>query len=466
MEGNERIHLVGIGGAGMSAIAVVLLARGLPVSGSDIKESRNTRRLRQMGARIFIGHRPENVEGADLLVASSAISENNRELARARELGLEVLPRAAMLNLIMGDGKGIAVAGTHGKTTTTSMIAMIMREAGLDPTYVVGGELNDVGSNAHAGSGEHVIAEADESDGSFLLLRPWTAVVTNVEEDHLDFFRDGEEVREYFRRFVSLLPAEGILVLAGDDHGAASLAGCGAAREVTFGKGEGNDFRSAGVEHVPGGSIFQAYRGEELLGEVRLNIPGEHNVHNAMAALALTASIGVGFTDAARALQAFRGVQRRYQFIDEVAGIRLVDDYAHHPSEVKTTLEAAAMEGAARVVCIFQPHRYSRTAALWEGFGRTLTGADLVIVTDVYAAGEDPLPGVNGKLVVNAILEAEPGKLVVYIPKRSLLGTAAARFLRPGDLVLTMGAGDITQCAAEIAGILREPEAGGAGAEG
>ncbi len=448
----------------MSAIAVVLLAKGVRVSGSDLKESRNTRRLQQMGARIFIGHRPENVEDTDLLVASSAISERNRELVQARELGIKVLPRAAMLNMIMADGKGIAVAGTHGKTTTTSMIAMIMREAGLDPTYVVGGELNDVGSNAHAGTGEYVVAEADESDGSFLLLHPWADVITNVEEDHLDFFRDEAEVRDYFSRFVSLLPPEGLLVFAGDDPGAASLKGRGMAREVTFGEGEGNDFRSFEVNLFRGGSAFQAYRGGERMGEVRLGIPGQHNVRNAMAALALTVSIGVDFADVARALGAFRGVQRRYQFIDEVAGVRLIDDYAHHPSEVRTTLKAAAMENAGRVVCIFQPHRYTRTAALWKGFGLSLLLADLVIVTDVYAAGEDPLPGVNGKLIVNALLDAEPAKQVVYIPKRSLLGSAAARFLQPGDLVLTMGAGDITQCAAEITGILRKKREGACGA--
>ncbi|MEW6552881.1 MAG: UDP-N-acetylmuramate--L-alanine ligase [Actinomycetota bacterium] len=459
MEGNEKIHFVGIGGAGMSAIAVVLLARGIQVSGSDLKESRNTRRLQQMGALIHIGHHAENVDDADLVVASSAIPERNREIARARELGLEIIPRAAMLNMIMEEGRGIAVAGTHGKTTTTSMIAMIMREAGLDPTYVIGGELNDVGSGAHAGSGGYVIAEADESDGSFLFLRPWAEVITNIEEDHLDFFHDESEVRDYFQRFVSLLPQDGLLVYAGDDPGAASLRRQGPGRAVSFGEGEDNDFRSEGVELSPDGSSFRVSHCGRSLGRVDLGIPGEHNVRNAMAALALTLTIGVDFEVAARALEGFRGVQRRYQNMGEVAGIRLVDDYAHHPTEVMTTLKAAAMEGARRLVCIFQPHRYSRTAAMWQGFGDALLLADLVIVTDVYAAGEDPLPGVNGKLIVNAILEADPAKQVVYIPRRSQLGSAAASFLHGGDLVLTMGAGDITQCAAEIAGILdRESE--------
>ncbi len=456
MKGNERVHFVGIGGAGMSAIAGVLLAKGIHVSGSDLKDSRNTRRLQQMGARVFIGHRPENVEGADIVVVSSAIPERNRELKRAREMGLEVLPRAAMLNMLMEDGKGIAVSGTHGKTTTTSMVAMIMREAGLDPTYIVGGELNDVGSNAHSGTGDHVVAEADESDGSFLLLRPWAEIITNIEEDHLDFFRDGDEVLDYFRRFVSLLPSDGIVVFRGGETYSDALRGISGAREVTFGEGEGNDFYCDGARFFRGGSEFEVYGEGHRLGEVRLSIPGRHNVLNAMAALALTVSIGVDFEAAARALSAFKGVQRRYQHVDEVAGVRFIDDYAHHPSEVRTTLKAALLEEAGRIVCMFQPHRYTRTAALWQDFGRSLAQADLVILTDVYAAGEDPLPGVSGKLIVNAVLEAEPAKQVIYIPKRSLLGRAAARFIRKGDLVLTMGAGDISQCATEIAGILRE----------
>jgi UDP-N-acetylmuramate--alanine ligase len=440
----------------MSAIAGVLLAKGIFVSGSDLKDSRNTRRLQQMGARVFIGHRPENVDDVDLLVVSSAIPERNRELKRARELGLDVLPRAAMLNILMEDGRGIAVAGTHGKTTTTSMVSMIMREAGLDPTYIVGGELNDVGSNAHAGTGDYVIAEADESDGSFLLLRPWAEIITNIEEDHLDFFRDSDEVLDYFRRFVSLVSPDGIVVFQGDETYSDVLRGLSGAREITFGESEGNDFRFDGARFFKGGCEFEVYREGRKLGGVRLSIPGRHNVLNAMAALALTISVGVDFEAAARALSAFKGVQRRYQLIDEVAGVRLIDDYAHHPSEVSTTLKAALLEEAGRIVCMFQPHRYTRTAALWQDFGRSLIEADLVILTDVYAAGEDPLPGVSGKLIVNAVLEADPAKQVIYIPKRSLLGRAAARFLKAGDLVLTMGAGDISQCAMEIAGILRE----------
>ncbi len=438
----------------MSAIAVILLARGVEVSGSDLKESRNTRRLEELGARIFIGHRPENVEGANILVVSSAVPERNRELKRAAELGLQILPRAAMLATIMREAKGIAVAGTHGKTTTTSMVSIIMKEAGLDPSYIIGGELNDVGSNAYAGTGGYVIAEADESDGSFLLLDPWAEIVTNVEEDHLDFFRDKEDIVDYFRRFVSLPPADGIVVLCGDDPGSRLLLGYSKAREVTFGE-EQSDFSYYDLKLGAGESEFEVRREGAPLGRIRLVIPGLHNVRNALAALALTISLGADFEAAAAALATFRGVMRRYQLIDEVEGIRLVDDYAHHPSEVTTTLKAAALEKPRRLVCLFQPHRFSRTAALWREFGQALLGADTIIITDVYAAGEDPLPGINGKLIVNALLEADPAKEVVYIPKRSMLGETAAGLLREGDLVLTMGAGDISQCAAEIAGILR-----------
>ena len=452
----ERVHFVGIGGAGMSAIAAVLLARGVEVSGSDLKESRYTARLRQLGARIFIGHRPENVEGAGVLVVSSAIPERNRELLRAKELGLEILPRAAMLARIMEQGKGIAVAGTHGKTTTTSMVAMILSQAGWDPTFVVGGELNDVGSNARAGEGEYVVAEADESDGSFLLLKPHAVVVTNVEQDHMDFFGSPERLREYFARFVSLVPPEGLVVLCGDDPGSLSLREASKARTVTFGEGEENDYRFRDLRLEPGGSSFQVHGGAERLGEIRLAVPGRHNVYNALAALALTHSLGVDFASVSAALERFRGVMRRYQGVAEIGGVKIVDDYAHHPSEIVSTLQAAALEKRERIVCLFQPHRYTRTAALWRDFGDAFDLADLVILTDVYAAGEDPVPGVDGKLILNAVLERHPRKQVIYVPKRSMLGEAAARFVRPGDLVLTMGAGDISLCAGEIAALLKE----------
>lgn len=461
MENSGRVHFVGIGGAGMSAIAAVLLAWGVEVSGSDLKESRNTERLRELGARVYIGHHPRNVEGAGIVVVSSAVPERNRELQEARRRGIPVLPRAAMLARVMERGKGIAVAGTHGKTTTTSMVAVILDQAGLDPTYVIGGELNDVGSNARAGRGEYVVAEADESDGSFLLLKPWAAVVTNVEEDHLDYYRSPDSIRDHFRRFVRLLPPDGILAAGGDDPRARALVVEGPARSFTFGRGEDCDYRFSDLRVFPGGSSFGVtFRGRPL-GEARLNVPGIHNAYNALGALALVHAMGVDFGVAMEALSSFQGVRRRFQVVDEVAGIRIVDDYAHHPSEVRSTLEAASLELGERVVCLFQPHRYTRTHALWKDFGKAFDRADLLVLTDVYAAGEDPIPGVDGKLILNAVLEEEPRKQVLYVPRRAILGEAAARFLRPGDLVITMGAGDISLCAREIAEILREREEDG-----
>lgn len=462
LDTDRVVHFVGIGGYGMSAIALVLLEKGVRVRGSDLKESRNTRRLREMGGEIHIGHRPEHVEGADLVVVSSAVPERNPEVRRARELGIEVLPRAEMLGRLMREGKGIAVAGTHGKTTTTSMLAMIFRGAGLDPTYIVGGELNDVGSNAYAGRGEYVIAEADESDGSFLYLSPWAAAVINVELDHHDFYPDRLTMLEYFGRFVELVPAEGVVALSGDDPGALSLVERGKARKILFGAGKECDLRYGDVRLSRGGGTFTVWRKGKKLGKVELHVPGLHNVRNAAAALALSLEAGVDFEDAAAALHSFKGVMRRYQFVDEVRGIRLVDDYAHHPTEVRVTLETARGEGR-RVVCIFQPHRYSRTAALWREFGKELAKADAVILTDVYSAGETPLPGVNGKLILNALLEEKPFMNAVYLPQRGGLEEGAMRFLEEGDLVLTMGAGDISQSAEEIARLLR---AAGEEAEG
>ncbi|MEJ5185989.1 MAG: UDP-N-acetylmuramate--L-alanine ligase [Candidatus Geothermincolales bacterium] len=451
-----RIHLIGIGGAGMSAIALVLLERGIPVSGSDIKESRHTARLREMGAEVFIGHRPSNVDGCELVVYSSAIPENNPELAEARRRGLPVLRRAEMLGRLMAEGKGIAVAGTHGKTTTTSMLAMIIRRAGLDPTYIVGGELNDVGSNAYSGRGDYVVAEADESDGSFLFLHPWSAVITNVELDHPDFYPDEETLKDYFRRFLATVSPDGFVVLNGDDRFCRELADGCPGRAITFGEGAGCDYRFGAVEISSGGSSFRLWAGSECLGVVRLQVPGRHNVANATAAAAAALSLGVEFDSVAEALEGFRGVRRRFQFVDEVEGIRFIDDYAHHPTEIRAVLQTARQEGFRRVVCLFQPHRYSRVSTLWRELGEALGEADLVVLTEIYPAGESPIPGVNSKLVLDALLERHPECQAVFLPERATLGESAARFLRPGDLVVVMGAGDISQCAHEMPRLFRE----------
>ncbi len=456
MKRDGRVHLVGVGGAGMSAIALVLLERGVPVSGSDLKESRYTARLRELGAEIFIGHSPSHVVGCGLLVYSSAIPENNPELVEARRRGIPVLRRAEMLGRLMGEGKGIAVAGTHGKTTTTSMLAMILRRAGLDPTYIVGGELNDVGSNAYAGRGEYVVAEADESDGSFLLLNPWSAVVTNVELDHPDFYPDEDILKEHFRRFVASIPPDGFAVLSGDDPACRELGRFCRCRVITFGEGEGCDYRYAEVEVVAGGSMFELWERGRPAGKIRLRVPGLHNVVNATAAAAAAMTLGVSFSAVAEALADFRGVRRRFQVVDEVMDIRFVDDYAHHPTEIRAVLKTARQQGFRRVVCLFQPHRYSRVSVLWKELGQALGEADLVVLTEIYPAGERPMPGISSKLVLDALLEEKPECQVIFVPERARVGESATRFLRPGDLVVVMGAGDISQCALEIPRILRE----------
>ena len=449
------VHFIGIGGAGMSAIAAILAEQGVPVSGSDLKESRNTQRLATAGAEIFIGHRPDNVEGTDLVVYSSAIRDTNKEMVRARELGLEIIPRAMMLARLMAEREGIAVAGTHGKTTTTSMLAKIICDAGWDPTFIVGGELNDIAGNARTGQGRHLIAEADESDGSFLFLQPYGVIITNIEHDHHDFYSSEEQLKEYFRSFLERIRPGGLAVLNGDDACIREVAEGLETEIVYFGENENNHYRSDDVALEAGGSEFDLLHGEERLGRLRLRVPGAHNLYNALAAAAMALRLGVGFAAVRESLAGFSGVHRRFERVGEAEGIQVVDDYAHHPTEVKATLQAARQEGAERVVCIFQPHRYSRTAALWKDFGEALSLADLVILTEVYAAGENPRPGVNAKLILDALLEARPRHAVVYIPMRAELGRSALRYLRRGDLVLTMGAGDVTQCSHEILDALK-----------
>ena len=453
----SSVHLVGIGGAGMSALARVLLARGAAVSGSDIKESRGVAALRALGARVAVGHRSENLDGARVVVVSSAIPASNPEVLGAREQGIPIMQRAQVLALLMRERRGIAVAGTHGKTTTTSMIAMVLRHAGLDPTFLIGGDLNEVGSNAHAGSGEWLVAEADESDGSLLWLAPEIAVITNVEADHLDYYRNEGEIRETFVAFAHNLPQEGGTVVVGlDDHGIASLLPRLGRNTVTFGTTVAADWTGEVVERGPGGQRVLVRHGGESVGEMTLSVPGAHNVRNALAALAASAIVGVPFGVAAEELASFGGVQRRFQLRGSAAGVTVIDDYAHHPTEVRATLESAREQGWARVVAVFQPHRYSRTLHLGRELGAALSSADLAVVTDVYGAGEQPMPGVAGKAVVDGLLAARPRARVAYLPRRGEVAGFVASRVEHGDLVLTIGAGDITMLADEVLHALAE----------
>jgi UDP-N-acetylmuramate--alanine ligase len=445
------VHLVGIGGAGMSALARVLLARGAIVSGSDLKESRGVAALRALGARVAVGHLAENLDGARAVVVSSAIPTSNPEVRAAREQGIPILQRAQVLALLMRERRGIAVAGTHGKTTTTSMIAMVLRHAGLDPTFLIGGDLNEVGTNAYAGGGEWLVAEADESDGSLLWLAPEIAVITNVEADHLDYYRDEQQIRETFVAFAHNTPEEGGTVIVGvDDPGVASLRPRIARSIVTFGTDPSADWSGEVVERGPSGQRVLIRRGGDVLGEMILGVPGAHNVRNALAALAASGPAGVPFEVAAEELASFGGVQRRFQMRGSIEGVTLIDDYAHHPTEILATLEAAREQGWARIVAVFQPHRYSRTLHLGRELGAALSGADLIFVTDVYGAGEQPMPGVAGKSVVDGLLAARPRARVVYLPKRGEVADLVASRVQPGDLVLTIGAGDITMLADEV----------------
>jgi UDP-N-acetylmuramate--alanine ligase len=435
------VHFVGIGGAGMSAIAKVLLERGVRISGSDLKRSRASTMLEAMGASVHLGHEAKLVDGVDLVVRSSAIPDRNPEIQRAESTGIPVLARGDALASLLRGRKSIVVAGTHGKTTTTSMVVSVLRHAGLDPTYLVGAGLNDVGTNARSGKGDLIVAESDESDGSFLLLDPFMAVITNVELDHVDYWKDLETLRRGFSIFVgNVQPGGSVIVPVGEEE----LGGEGAR---TF--GDGGDVVATGVE-VAGTSVrFGLTIGSDSA-EVTLRIPGAHNVLNALAAAAACSAAGLEVAEIAAGLASFAGVERRFHVRGEASGVTVIDDYAHHPSEIRATLGAARSGGWRRVVALFQPHRYSRTAALAEEFGDSFDGADRVVITDVYGAGEDPVPGVTGKLIADSICEHLPGRSVAYIPHRGELVSYLSKSCRSGDALLTLGAGDVNSIGEEL----------------
>lgn len=444
----------------MSAIAKVLLEVGTPVSGSDIKESANIARLREQGAHIVIGHHPRNIAGASTIVVSSAIAKANPEVAAAQEQGIEVLVRAQMLAKL-GEGKTmIAVAGTHGKTTTTSMIALVLERTGRRPTFLIGGELNDIGTNAQYGEGELFVAEADESDGSFLHLSPKIAVVTNVEADHLDHYASFAEIEATFEQFLGRLPADGRAIVCGDSPTLRSLAERVGVPTLTYGFDESNDFVATSLTSSDVGNTFEVSEKGRPIGTVSLQVPGRHNVENALATLAVCRSLGIEVSEIARVLSEFSGVKRRFQRIGTCGAVTVVDDYAHHPTEVQATLAAARTGPWRRVVCVFQPHRFSRTRLLGTDFGLAFDDADFVVLTDVYGAGEEPEPGVSGKLLVDAILHRSPYSQVAYIPKRAEIAAFLRGSVRQGDLVITMGAGDVWTVGPELLDAIEDSDSG------
>jgi len=447
-----RVHFVGVGGAGMSGIARIMLARGIAVSGCDAKESRGLAALRALGAGIDVGHDGAHITDADTVVTSSAIRADNPDLVAAHELRRRVLPRAAALASVMADRRGLAIAGTAGKTTTTSMLTVALQACGKDPSYAIGGDLNEPGSNAHAGTGEFFVAEADESDRSFLLLAPEAAIVTNVEADHLDNYGRAEAVTEAFEAFIERVSPGGCAVLGADDAGSRSLVPAAVARgltTLTYGLADDADVRIESLRLDGSQSQFAVVAGGRRLGELTLQVPGVHNAVNAAGALALGLALGLPFTDMARGLSEFTGARRRFELKGEAAGVRVYDDYAHHPTKVRAALAAAReVAGGGRVFVVFQPHLFSRTQHFSTAFGAALSAADEIVVMDVYAAREDPVPGVTGALVAEAI--DLPVGLVHFEPSWSAVPALVAELARPGDLVLTVGAGDVTMLGPQI----------------
>ncbi|HKF00001.1 MAG TPA: UDP-N-acetylmuramate--L-alanine ligase [Actinomycetes bacterium] len=456
----RTIHLIGVGGAGMSGLARLALAAGHKVTGSDAAGSPTLDALRALGADVWVGHDAARLGRPELVAVSTAVRPANPELVRARELQIPVVRRARLLALLMHGKSGIAVAGTHGKTTTTTMVTLILQAAGLAPSFAIGGDLLGRGVNAGTGTGPHFVAEADESDGSFLELDPAVAVVTNVEADHLDHYGTLDAVQAAFAEFAARLPADGTLVVCADDPGASALAGVARCAVVPYslrppGSGTARA-RLVALDVAAGGagSAFTVCRDGRSLGRVELPQPGRHNVANALAATAAALAAGAGFDAVQAGLAGYGGVARRFQRRGTAGGVTVVDDYAHHPTELAATLAAARLGDWSRVVAVFQPHLYSRTRAFAGAFGGALAAADVAVVTDVYGAREDPVPGVSGRLVADAARRARPGLDVRYVPERAGLAAAVAALARPGDVVLTLGAGDVTALAGELLPLL------------
>ncbi|MFO1306912.1 MAG: UDP-N-acetylmuramate--L-alanine ligase [Burkholderiales bacterium] len=453
----RRVHFVGIGGAGMSGIAEVLATQGYQVSGSDLAESAVTRRLASLGIRIVAGHAAANVEHADAVVVSTAVAPDNPEVVAAREHGVPVVPRALMLAELMRFKQGIAVAGTHGKTTTTSLVASVLAEGGLDPTFVIGGRLLAAGANARLGTGDYLVAEADESDASFLMLTPTVAVVTNIDQDHMETYgHDMGRLTRAFVDFVQRLPFWGVAVLCVDDDNVRSLLPSITKSVVTYGLAEDARLRATGVTNAGGRMRFVARSAGASDLAVELALPGVHNVRNALAAIAVGREVGVADAAIARALAEFKGVGRRFQRYGAVAlasggAFELIDDYGHHPAEIAAVIEAArgSFPGR-RIVLAFQPHRYTRTRDLFEDFARVLSTVDALVLTDVYPAGEPPIVAADGRALARAIRvggRVEP----LFVDEVAGVAGALRALARDGDVVLIMGAGSIGQVAPQLA---------------
>lgn len=451
----DHVHFVGIGGIGLSAIARILLQRGYTVSGSDLQLSPITQALVQLGARVYQGHSAENVGQADVLVASSAVPRDNPEVLAAQHKHIPVLKRGRMLSALMESRYGIAIAGTHGKTTTTAMIGLVLEQGGLDPTILVGGVVPELGTNAKNGKGSHFVVEADEYDRTFLELSPQIVVVTSIEMDHPDCFTDLQDVSEAFRSFVSRVPADGLVMACGDDDEVMRMVQAHRRPHVaTYGLGRGLDWRATNLRrNLLGGNDFQVIARGEKRGEFQLSIPGLHNVSNAVAAIAIADHLRVDLDEARDTLRRFQGVERRFEVKGELDGITVVDDYAHHPTEIKATLAAARQRySGRRIWVVFQPHTYSRTGALLSEFAAAFDDADRVIITAIYAARETDDLGISANDLVKVMKHPH----VSYIADMSNVATSVSQELRAGDLLITMGAGDVWRISQEVLARLRQ----------
>ncbi len=451
----EKIHFVGIGGIGMSGIAEVLLNLGYKVSGSDLRQSDTTERLASLGGEIHIGHASENLKNVDVVVTSTAVRPDNPEVVEALARMIPVIPRAEMLAELMRMKYGIAIAGTHGKTTTTSMVATILTHGGIDPTIVIGGKLNTLGTNAKLGQGKFLVAEADESDGSFLKLSPTIAVVTNIDADHLDFYSGIEEIKDIFVDFINKVPFYGLAVLCLDDRNVAEVIPRIKKRFVTYGLSSQADIRATNVRLAGNSTSFLAHYKGYRMGEITFAMPGAHNVLNALACIAVAMELDVPFAQIQEGFARFGGVGRRFQVKGEVRDIMVVDDYGHHPAEIRATLSAAKTGWTERrLVVAFQPHRYTRTKELFDEFVTAFYDADLLVVTDIYAASEKPIEGVTAEALAEAI-RRHGQKDVTFIADREAIPEYLAGIARSGDIILTLGAGNIWQAGEALLELLR-----------
>ncbi len=447
----KQIHFVGVGGIGMSGIAELLLNLGYQVSGSDLRDSEITRKLTALGGSIHASHAAQWVDGADVVVTSSAISPDNPEVLAAREAHIPVIQRAEMLAELMRLAKyGIAVAGSHGKTSTTSLVATILAEARLDPTIVVGGKVDSLGGNAKLGCGDFLVAEADESDGSFLKLSPVIEVVTNIDLEHLDYYRDLEHIKEVFLQFIEILPFYGVAILCFDDENIARLLPKIQRRIITYGLSEQADLYATRIESHGMETSFDVRFRDRELGRIKLNRPGRHTIYNSLAAIGVALELDIEFPVIARALATFDGVQRRLQIKGERDGVLVVDDYGHHPTEIRATLDAVR-EGwpERRLVVAFQPHRYTRTKALFDQFQTAFHRADVLVLTDIYAASEQPIEGITSEHLLEAI-KSHGQRNVHYVPTVEELPAALSPMLQEGDLLLTLGAGNIVRAGEQL----------------